>query len=1030
MLLKVKAAGRLRFRGLALLAILSPFALLLLAPAAHAVQSATENITITPDNGYHSTDSATVVGTGCSVATIAMDGSEHSFTCNAGTLLTITVPGDLTLSCNPNCRYRGSGGLMTILSYLTDNTAPYSDTNSATVFFELENTYQASTNGQGPPVWDPGLTITPTGELSGAPSNVCTISPTAGTIAVASCTGWSDYKMLVTAQPAASGAGANIAWKVGSSSVYTPTTGGNAVPAFDYYKQLQNTYEVAPSAQPSFDNGLSWDVAGLSLGAQGSLCTLAAADQYKCFIYADYDTTVTFPPFASNSPAFSRWEAGGTSTFAQTNGGNLDKVNYYKQVQEQFSYSVSDGSSGFDAPILLCTQLGSPANCGTISGNPTTAWLDFGSRWTATKTLFGSPSDERWSSFNNTGTASVNANAAIFYYHQFQVTVGYSVIGGGSPSPAPSVSFKLFGRPNLVAMNQTLTPVWMDTLQSFRVSAPLGTASERWRSPTSSFPVVEGSRYPILFYHQYSLVLSYILDGGGSGYSPPVLTFSNFSRALSPSLTQQPTVYWADAGTNWGIAGALAGGSATERWDTVAVDSGVVAGSVTSVLTFYHQYLMSFGSSVQGGGTGYQMPTVTLYQFGAETTGTQGWVDAGSTYSFTNPLSGSTTTERWYSGAGSGTAVGAGAVNATFYHQFAFMLSYLLVSPSSALGAPTVGLSQQGGRTSLSLSPSPTLTWLDAGTAWNVTSTFGASSQNQRWATQQSTSGIAAAPETYDFDFYDQFRVTVRYNVTGGGSPRVPSVAYTAYGSATSAPMSNGSRSLWVDAGSRWALPLVLPGSNGGERWLAQGNDGGTVAAAGTFQVTYQHQYFLQTLPNSALGGAIRNLTSWYQNGAAVRLNASATPGWEFAYWKGIGSGAYNGTEPSPSIALAGPAVEVAEFYPGLTIIISGGGQVLYSTAGARGNASTGRTVVYVPLGSNVSLTATPALFDIVFQGWSEALSGRSPQATVAVGGPVTVAASFGLDYSDLGVIGATVPVIAVLAVYIFVVRRLPRRRV
>jgi len=1024
--------GGFRVNYPTLLVLLSVAVLVMVVPpTVHGAPPATELITITPDNGYSSTDSATVTGTGCTVAAIPMDGSQHSFTCNAGTLLTITVPSDASLSCNPNCRYRAALGT-TILTYTTDNAPPYTDTNSVKVYFQLQNTYQASTNGQGPPAWDPTLTIIPSGTVLGVSSaNVCSITPAGGTTNTATCPGWSDYGRAVTAPDVALGSGPNIQWKLSGTNSYTPTSGGNSVPAFAYYKQLQNTYEVIPNAAPTFDPGLEWIITGTSLGTGSStICTIfSSAPPTSCTWWSDYDTKVSFPAQAQSSPGFTRWSTGAVVSYTPTTPANTYKVNYYKQVSEMFSFSTSDGSLGYSAPSLLCTQYGSVVPCATLGTSPTQCWLDFGSRWTATSPLLGSTSTHRWSSRNATGIAAAAAAPDVGYYHQFLVTLSYSVIGGGFPSPLPSVSYNAYGRVAVATLNQTASPVWMDSAQSFSLRVPQGNGAERWRSFVSSFAVVENGVYPIALYHQYSLILSYSINGGGGGSVPPTLTFGNFSRLATVSLTQTPVSYWANAGDNWNATTTLFGSGAMERWQTDQTDSGKASSSINEQLVYYHQFYDAFAYSVVGGGSGYGVPTITFMQFGKAVNGTQGWADSGSTYSFTEPLPGSTSSERWDSGGGIGTVTSPTILNETYYHQYAFLLSFTAVSPTVVLGSPLLNFVALGRPTSQPIMSSPAVTWLDTGSEWSVVPAFSGSSDTERWATQQATSGNANSSQTYSFTFYDQFYITISYSVIGGGSPGVPSVSYAAYSNRASAQVVNNSLNIWVNAGSRWTLPPLLPGSTQQERWIVKGPNTAMVLAASAYQATYDHQFFLETTSNSGLGGIFQNQTQWADNGAGFNLNASALPGWKFVYWEGTGSGAYNGTAATMTLTLAGPAREVAVFYPSLSIIVSGGGHVVYSAPGVNGNASSGHTVVYVPLGSNVTLKAVPTIFDIVFEGWSEAAKGKAPQVTFVVNSPTSVSASFGLDYSDIEVIGATIPIVMVLAVYVFVVRRFGRKR-
>ncbi|HME18190.1 MAG TPA: hypothetical protein VKF15_00440 [Nitrososphaerales archaeon] len=830
----------------------------------------------------------------------------------------------------------------------------------------------------------------------------------------------------------------NISWTSYTSYVIqTPASGSANVLFYNYY-QLQNTFVVEAQGQPDFDSNMIWIMNGTQLGVAGStVCTIrsTAAPTAPCSAnqgWADYGTTVWFPIWASNPPSQFRWGFSSIQSPSLTvnTGGAVVSRNYYKQVEEVFSYSVSGGGSGYGTPSLSCTFLGLITYCSALTTTPLPYWLDFGSTWNVNNVLQGSGNSERWSTNGFSGTASSGATIAVLYFHQFSVSVGYFAVEGGSP-PAFSISYAFYG--TFTSSSPTPAPksYWMDAGGSFTLSIPAGTPAERWRSPLSSFPIFDGASYTIQLHHQYSLQLSFAVLGGGSGYGPPSLTFSNFSKTLQVNLTPTTQFYWADVGTPWAVVSALSGANGTQRWQTNQTDAGQVSGSLGIPYEYYHQYYVVFAYGVFGGGTGYSAPSVRFTTFGAGAAGNQGWADSGSRFSFTDPLPGSSQSERWDTGDSSGVVSGPGVINTTrFYHQYAFDLSYSIVSPTAPIGNPEIDFIEFGTPDAQSLSTSTTTIWLDSASPWSVLPEFGGSSATERWGTQQAAAGFATSPTSSSFTFYNQFYIKIGYDIVGGGSPKAPAVAYVAYASPASLLLTNRSVSIWMDAGSRWTLPSLLSGSNRQERWIAQGPSSATVSAAFNYQGTYLHQFYLLTMSNSAAGGVFLNGTDWYANGADIRLNASAFPGWRFTYWSGVGSGAYNGTTASLSFPLSGPAAEVAVFYPGLSIIVSGSGKVTYSTGGLNGSVSTGHNVVYVPLSSNVTLRAFPALFDIVFEGWSEGASGTVAKTSLVVGGPVTVGASFGLDYSDIGIIGATIPCVMVLAVYVFVVRRLQARRV
>ena len=283
------------------------------------------------------------------------------------------------------------------------------NTENCNSYFQLSNTYQASTNGQGPPTWDSGLSAVVTGSLYGSTGqNICTISPSSGTTTTASCTGYADYDAAVSDPSTLSGAGSNIQWKVYGTSSWTDTTGGNTHTG-TYYKQLQNTYQVTAEAQADFDTGMSWTVTG-TVGGTGSstVCTISstAAATDSCTGYADYDLGVTIPQAASSPPANSRWQSSAACTSTLTSGGNTENCNSYKQLTNTYQ-ETADAQSTFDTSMswtatgslygstgqTICTITSSAA-----STDSCTAYADYDQTVTIPQAASSPPANSRWQS--------------------------------------------------------------------------------------------------------------------------------------------------------------------------------------------------------------------------------------------------------------------------------------------------------------------------------------------------------------------------------------------------------------------------------------------------------------------------------------------------------------------------------------------------------------------------------------------------------------------------------------------------------
>ena len=166
----------------------------------------------------------TFTASGCDTDTTSIAGDAAPHRINVAALYRdLDAPSD-----GANSERFNSGGSPSTTASLVSCSSGTCPEQDFTYYYQLQNTYQASTNGQGPPNLDPGLSATVTGTVSGTGgSTVCTISPSSGTTTTASCSGWSDYDLPVTEPSTMSGAAPNVRWEVSGTSSFTDTTGDN-----------------------------------------------------------------------------------------------------------------------------------------------------------------------------------------------------------------------------------------------------------------------------------------------------------------------------------------------------------------------------------------------------------------------------------------------------------------------------------------------------------------------------------------------------------------------------------------------------------------------------------------------------------------------------------------------------------------------------------------------------------------------------------------------------------------------------------
>ena len=874
-----------------------------------------------------------------------------------------------------------------------------------------------------------GITILGNGPLITIPLAGCNVSP--GSVASGSVSTVSAFPGCTFAAVLPSTPTSRYFSTAGTAQIGVPTCTSEPCPAFSasaYYQLLATYSAVANDA--NWDAGLTLGIVGSNLGVQGfTVCQITpfqGTSSQVCSGFSDYDATVTFPLNASGAATNTRWQSlGNANAFTDVTGGNTHVVNYYKQVREQFSYSIA-GAGSPGSPTFTCTEYGSTIPCLPLATSPNSYWLDFGSTWSATNPLSGSGSTERWDSLAFSGTASAGTLMNIAYYHQFLLSVSYSVPGGGTLPGTPSLSYPSHGATLTATLATSSSNYWMDAGQSFTVTSSLaGASGERWSAPSSSYVVSQSASVIVALYHQYAIGLSYTLKGGGTGFVTPSLSYTAFGAAATSSLQAMRTPYWADASTGWTLSNPLLGSGPSERWQANQTVSGIATVPYNSSLVYYHQFLETLSYTVVGGGAGYDAPTTTVSEFGNIVKTTSGWMDAGAAYTFTNPLVGSTQTERWFGTPATGTISSAGTLQVTFYHQYGYFLSYSVVDGGTGFNNPQLSFTSVGAPSSQQLVDSTSVFWLDANSQWTLAAQLPGSASGERWMTNQTITGTSIVSVKAAYLYYHQFQGILSYSVVGGGSPKAPNLNLTSFGISSLAPLTNQKVSFWVDATSHWYLPNLLGGSTTHERWIANASLTGPAVSPFTKDLSYLHQYFVKVGVDSLAGGSFNNVTRWYNQADRASLNATVSNGWKFAFWKGLGAGAYNGTAATEVFAVGGPANETAMFYPGLTVVAANDGTVTYHYGSVTSIVQSGAQMVfYPPLGSNVTLTAEPNSVQLIFTGWTGALTGAHFQRGVIMTSPVLVHASFGLDYPDIQVFSIASIAIAVATVYVFVIHR------
>ena len=401
------------------------------------------------------------------------------------------------------------------------------------------------------------------------------------------------------------------------------------------------------------------------------------------------------------------------------------------------------------------------------------------------------------------------------------------------------------------------------------------------------------------------LVLSFGVQGGGTGYSPPVLNYVSSGKLRSVSLTGSPVLYYADNGTDWSVSSTLGGSNSIQRWVTNQTTTGVATSPMSTALHYFGQDHVSFGFNVTGGGSGFSPPLVTYYSFGRASStppGVEVWADSGSKYQYQNPLPGSTRDERWFTGS-TGVIDHPNQVSVTYFHQFlvTFEVSFKNagILPALSLLSTSAGKAYSAG-----LVEGANKEWLDSGVAYKIPQSFMLEG-DQRFITNGTYSGEVAGSGTVGLLYENQFYEQVEGNLPAGGEVS-PATGWYDSGSVLQLDaisfqgwqfegwQGSGSDSV---SGSQPRLNLTVgPGAPSKE--TATFYPGVTIYVRGPSSVSYSDGSVSGTVPAGSTG------VVYVPPASELSLTGSSIPFWtSFSGW----SGATNATSSSITIPVNGP---------------------------------------------------------------------------------------------------------------------------
>ena len=292
---------------------------------------------------------------------------------------------------------------------------------------------------------------------------------------------------------------------------------------------------------------------------------------------------------------------------------------------------------------------------------------------------------------------------------------------------------------------------------------------------TSAWTVVEPVTHTVTYYHQFKPTVQTV---GLPATAKATVSFVFCGMASADPLVWDGNQFyqWCDAGTFVSISNPVIATALEERYYTLDTTLWVVSSAFTATVNYYHQFYITCSVTTAGVGhedlTASNHVTVSYTKFGVAESedifdghDLSDWMDAGTTYAFENPSSGSTSTHRWFTPSlTSYMVVSSATTSLTYYEQF-----LMTVSSSGGLLTPTY----HGTTDYLKFATPSTGSYWDhaVNTPWSdwcdIGSTLTASQivlgpPNERYHTPGTVSWTVTASASYNLPYHKEYKVTVK----------------------------------------------------------------------------------------------------------------------------------------------------------------------------------------------------------------------------------------------------------------------------
>jgi hypothetical protein len=708
------------------------------------VNQVTQLITVSLNNAAPSA-TVNINGGYASPATFTADGTAKSITMAKGSSFTLSF----TNSGSTRDGFSNAGSFSAISASYTASSTPI----STAAFEQVQNTYSATFNGGNPTTGD---TLTLTGTYMGGASTILTLN--VGGVSSNSSAAWSDYNTSVTFSSGTSLSNSTQRWTTnGAYSTPALVAGGNTYSQTFIHQYLFTlSYAVSGGGSPSAPT-----LTSTQLG--GAITPILTGSTTGYWLDSGASWSVSPNPLNGSSGS-ERWQT------VQTVSGTVSAVQatvftYNHQYQMTFSSTGLNGNAG-SATVLAVGSTNYAWNA-----LPSNVWVNSGTSYGWANPVSVNATNQFNLTTGSNGTVTTSATLSVSYQEQFKVTFQQTGLDSSATSTVVIVNGVSQTYNNLpfatawINAGGTVTYTYSNTVTSstngkqFRINSITGLSS----------PITVNSPITVTgnFVTQWQMTFQVAgLDSDGTG---TILTLGANSYVFS----QLPQVNsWLDDGTTYSFTNPVPVDSSKQYALTGASGvaspihaSGTVAGNYK---TQYKATFTQTGIDSSAGSNTVLTVGGTNYAYNALPSNI--WVDNGTIFSWSTPVSGGTTKQFAITGStGVSPITSAGAYTATYKTQYRQTITS---SPAIGAGYITVDGNAQA---------TPYQSWWDSGSSHTIAanssvtlvagqSQYLYSSWNDSGAQSHSVSPAAATTYTANFQLQYYFSVSsARDTPTGQG---------------------------------------------------------------------------------------------------------------------------------------------------------------------------------------------------------------------------------------------------------------------